>query len=55
MAGDVLSQNEIDALLSALSTGEMDADELKKKIKNSVFVHMILNAPCVFQKIRFAV
>ena len=31
MAGDVLSQNEIDALLSAISTGEMDADELKKE------------------------
>jgi flagellar motor switch protein FliM len=31
LAGDVLSQNEIDALLSALSTGEMDADELKKE------------------------
>ncbi|WP_110112823.1 flagellar motor switch protein FliM [Bacillus sp. CGMCC 1.16541] len=29
MADDVLSQSEIDALLSALSTGEMDADELK--------------------------
>ncbi|SET41461.1 flagellar motor switch protein FliM [Salinibacillus kushneri] len=31
MAEDVLSQNEIDALLSALSSGEMDADELKKE------------------------
>lgn len=30
---DVLSQGEIDALLSAISTGEMDADELKKKEK----------------------
>lgn len=30
MAGDVLSQNEIDALLSALSTGEMTADDIKK-------------------------
>ena len=28
---DVLSQHEIDSLLSALSTGEMDADELKKE------------------------
>ncbi|CAM3071463.1 flagellar motor switch protein FliM [Sporolactobacillus spathodeae] len=28
---DVLSQSEIDALLSALSTGEMSADELKKE------------------------
>ncbi|WP_428908656.1 flagellar motor switch protein FliM [Niallia sp. Krafla_26] len=31
MAGDVLSQSEIDALLSALSTGEMNADDLKKE------------------------
>ncbi|MBP3039472.1 flagellar motor switch protein FliM [Bacillaceae bacterium Marseille-Q3522] len=31
MAGEVLSQSEIDALLSALSTGEMNADELKKE------------------------
>ncbi|MGQ4664629.1 flagellar motor switch protein FliM [Metabacillus halosaccharovorans] len=31
MAGDILSQSEIDALLSAISTGEMDADELKKE------------------------
>ncbi|OCA83828.1 flagellar motor switch protein FliM [Pseudobacillus wudalianchiensis] len=31
MPGEVLSQNEIDALLSALSTGEMNADELKKE------------------------
>lgn len=30
MGEEVLSQNEIDALLSALSTGEMNADELKK-------------------------
>ncbi|GLO66004.1 MULTISPECIES: flagellar motor switch protein FliM [Oceanobacillus] len=28
---EVLSQNEIDALLSAISSGEMDADELKKE------------------------
>ena len=31
MSSEVLSQNEIDALLSALSTGEMSADELKKE------------------------
>ncbi|MBK3494381.1 flagellar motor switch protein FliM [Viridibacillus sp. YIM B01967] len=30
MAGDVLSQSEIDALLSALSTGEMTADDIMK-------------------------
>lgn len=28
---EILSQGEIDALLSAISTGEMDADELKKE------------------------
>jgi flagellar motor switch protein FliM len=33
LPGEVLSQSEIDALLSALSTGEMDADELKKEEK----------------------
>ncbi|MCP3031203.1 flagellar motor switch protein FliM [Halobacillus sp. A1] len=38
MAEEVLSQSEIDSLLSALSTGEMDAEELKieekeKKVK----------------------
>jgi flagellar motor switch protein FliM len=31
MAGDVLSQSEIDALLSAISTGEMTAEEMKKE------------------------
>ncbi|WP_313234468.1 flagellar motor switch protein FliM [Sporosarcina ureae] len=31
MSADVLSQNEIDALLSALSTGEMSAEEMKKE------------------------
>lgn len=31
MAGEVLSQNEIDALLSALSTGEMNAEDIKKE------------------------
>ncbi|CAG7602975.1 Flagellar motor switch protein FliM [Paenibacillus solanacearum] len=31
---DVLSQNEIDALLAALSSGEMDAEELKKEETN---------------------
>ncbi|MBA2870813.1 flagellar motor switch protein FliM [Anoxybacillus calidus] len=31
MSGEVLSQSEIDALLAALSTGEMDAEELKKE------------------------
>ncbi|ACJ34090.1 Flagellar motor switch protein FliM [Anoxybacillus flavithermus WK1] len=31
VSGEVLSQSEIDALLAALSAGEMDADELKKE------------------------
>lgn len=31
MSQEVLSQSEIDALLSAISTGEMSADELKKE------------------------
>ncbi len=33
MADEVLSQNEIDALLSALSSGEMDANKLKEEEK----------------------
>ncbi|KZZ82842.1 MULTISPECIES: flagellar motor switch protein FliM [Bacillaceae] len=42
MSGEILSQNEIDALLSAITTGEMDAEELKreeaeKKIKTYDF------------------
>ena len=39
--GDILSQNEIDSLLAALSSGEIDADEYKdtgeKQIKNYNF------------------
>src|SRR5690625_2128567 len=31
MADEVLTQGEIDALLSAITSGEMDADELKKE------------------------
>ena len=30
-SGEILSQNEIDALLSALSTGEVNAEEIKKE------------------------
>ncbi|WP_042223763.1 flagellar motor switch protein FliM [Oceanobacillus manasiensis] len=33
MVDEVLSQNEIDALLSAITSGEMDAEELKKEEK----------------------
>ena len=39
--GDVLSQSEIDNLLAALSSGEVDADEFKdsgeKSVKNYDF------------------
>ena len=39
--GDVLSQNEIDALLNALSSGELDVDEIKdsgeKQVKDYDF------------------
>ena len=31
LLAEILSQGEIDALLSAISTGEMDAEELKKE------------------------
>lgn len=30
---EILSQNEIDALLSAITSGEMDAEQLKKEEK----------------------
>lgn len=33
LAGEVLSQSEIDALLAAISTGEMDAEELKEELQ----------------------
>lgn len=36
---DVLSQNEIDALLSAISTGEMNADELRAQKEEKVRVY----------------
>ena len=29
--GEVLSQNEIDSLLQALSNGELDAEDMKEK------------------------
>lgn len=34
--GDVLSQNEIDSLLAALSSGELDADEIKENDEKPV-------------------
>lgn len=39
MVDEILSQNEIDALLSALTSGEMDAKELKKDVKEKVRVY----------------
>ena len=39
--GDILSQNEIDSLLAALSSGEIDAEEYKdtgeRQVKNYNF------------------
>ena len=34
--GDVLSQNEIDSLLAALTTGELDVEEIKENNENQV-------------------
>lgn len=48
---DVLSQNEIDALLAALSSGEMDADELKRKKLRRRSDLMTLNGLFAFLKI----
>lgn len=36
LLGEVLSQNEIDSLLAALSTGELDADEMRGKNERQV-------------------
>ena len=47
--GDVLSQSEIDSLLAALSSGELDADDMQengeKQVKNYDF-----NRPAKFSK-----
>ena len=40
--GDVLSQNEIDNLLQALSSGELDAEEIKDSDENKIKI-MILH------------
>ncbi len=49
MAGDVLSQSEIDSLLAALSSGELDTDNIQdeneKQVKNYDF-----NRPAKFSK-----
>ena len=43
--GEVLSQNEIDSLLKALSSGELDVDEMKddkgKQVKNYDFARPV--------------
>lgn len=52
MAGDVLSQSEIDALLSAISTGEMSADDIKKEDEDARLKFMTLNEHFDSQKIK---
>ena len=52
MAGDVLSQSEIDALLSAISTGEMSADDMKKRTRGARLKCMTLNEHFDSQKIK---
>lgn len=51
---EVLSQSEIDALLAALSSGEMDANELKKKRLSGGLKYTTSSGHCDFPKIRFA-
>lgn len=48
---DVLSQNEIDALLAALSSGEMDAEELKKEETQKKYEHTTLKELFGFPRI----
>ena len=36
--GEVLSQSEIDNLLKALSSGELDVDEMKKKSRSRIMI-----------------
>lgn len=50
MAGDIMSQSEIDALLSAISTGEMSAEDIKKKMRHEKLKYMTLNGLCASQK-----
>ena len=52
--GEVLSQNEIDSLLSALSNGELDADEIKgsgeKQVKDYDFaLYLNIMEDCFLQ------
>ena len=43
--GDVLSQNEIDNLLQALSSGELDAEEIKDNRLKIMILHDRQNSP----------
>ena len=49
--GEVLSQNEIDSLLKALSSGELDVDEIKddneKQVKNYDFARPAKFSNCL--------
>ncbi len=48
--GDVLSQSEIDNLLAALSSGELDADEIKETANDKVVKNYDFNRPSKFSK-----
>ena len=48
--GDVLSQSEIDNLLAALSSGELDADEMKETANDKVVKNYDFNRPSKFSK-----
>ncbi len=54
MADEVLSQNEIDSLLSSISSGEMDAEELKQEEKEQKVRVYDLSGHCGFQRIKSA-
>ena len=47
---DVLSQNEIDALLSALSTGELESEEVGKEDENHKIKLYDFRSPQKFSK-----
>ena len=53
--GDVLSQNEIDNLLAALSTGELDVDEIKdnneKKVKEYDFARPFTKESLLYRQL----
>ena len=53
--GDVLSQNEIDSLLAALSSGELDVDDIKdngeKQVKDYDFARERVDGKTDFDKV----